>query len=319
MAKLNQMKNNSMLVRTLSGVVLLLIILLVGITGGPALFGFISAAGLVGLYELYKALGIYKKNSDIKDNLLAYIGFICAAFYYFVILLGGIFMPGSNVIVKNALLDDTVTSVFSSLDIINALAGASYINLVFVFTISVFAIMMMVYVFTFPRFNIEQVAYAFISFVYVPILMSFVYFTRVLDGGIYTVWLIFICSWVCDTCAYFAGTLLGKHKLAPILSPKKSIEGAIGGVLGSMLVAFIFGYFIEFKLFNGANNSLKYVIICFVGAIVSQVGDLAASAIKRNKEIKDYGNTIPGHGGILDRFDSVIFVAPFVFMLSYFF
>lgn len=318
------MKNNSMIIRTISGAVLLVLVLLVGILGGPVLLGFVEIVSLIGLFEIYRVLGVFNKitqdskTEDNKNNILAYAGFVVTALYFFIVAMGGITSPTTSEIIKCSLMDGTIGQMFSSFEVINSLTGAAYINLVFVFVIVMLTISFAIYVFTFPRFNIEKVAYAFISFVYVPVFMSFVYFTRSLSGGKYTIWLIFISAWVCDTCAYFVGTLLGKHKLAPVLSPKKSIEGSIGGVLGAMLVAFLFGYFVEYKLFNGANNAVKYIIICFVGSIVSQVGDLAASAIKRNKDIKDYGNLIPGHGGILDRFDSIIFVAPFVFLLSYF-
>lgn len=130
------------------------------------------------------------------------------------------------------------------------------------------------------------------------------------------VWLIFISSWICDTCAYLAGMAFGKHKLAPVLSPKKSVEGAIGGVVGSAAVGALFGWLFLDKLFVGQNMVWVIALICGVGAVISQVGDLAASGIKRNHEIKDYGKLIPGHGGIMDRFDSVLFTAPIIYYLA---
>ena len=111
--------------------------------------------------------------------------------------------------------------------------------------------------------------------------------------------------------------LIGKHKLAPILSPKKSIEGGIGGILGAALIGVLYGLAINYWG-NAAADLLQYAIICGVGGMISQIGDLAAAAIKRNHDIKDYGKLIPGHGGILDRFDSVIFTAPIIFYLSLF-
>ena len=141
-------------------------------------------------------------------------------------------------------------------------------------------------------------------------MLSFILLTRNLPDGKFIVWLIFLCSWGCDTCAYCVGMLIGKHKMAPVLSPKKSIEGAVGGVVGAALLGVIYA---------GGNTweqMLEYAVICGVGALISMVGDLAASAIKRNHEIKDYGKLIPGHGGILDRFDSVIFTAPIIYYLT---
>ena len=119
-----------------------------------------------------------------------------------------------------------------------------------------------------------------------------------------------------DTCAYCVGMLFGKHKMTPKLSPKKSVEGAVGGVIGAALLTIIYGFL--FKGSMGVDNQyiLMMALICAAGALLSMVGDLAASAIKRNYEIKDYGKLIPGHGGILDRFDSVIFTAPVIFYLS---
>lgn len=181
-----------------------------------------------------------------------------------------------------------------------------------------FLAMMSVYVLTFPKLKAVEVIAAFFSFFYAPILLSFIYLTRNMKFGIYIVWMIFISSWICDTCAYLSGMLLGKHRLAPVLSPKKSIEGAIGGVIGSTLVGALFGYFIEPVI--GYHGILYiFTVIGACGAVVSQIGDLAASAIKRNYDIKDYGKLIPGHGGIMDRFDSVIFAAPMIYFLAEFF
>lgn len=121
------------------------------------------------------------------------------------------------------------------------------------------------------------------------------------------IWLIVFSAFGTDICAYFAGVTLGKHKLCPKISPKKSIEGSIGGILGSMLLCGLFGYF-------AANEYMVHcIVIGFLGGIVSQFGDLTASIFKRKMGIKDYGNLIPGHGGILDRFDSVLFTAPLVY------
>ena len=133
--------------------------------------------------------------------------------------------------------------------------------------------------------------------------------------GRYLVWLIFLCSWGCDTCAYCVGRLFGKHKMAPVLSPKKSIEGAVGGVVGAFLLTMIYCMVFQSQM----NLSLPKIVIlsgiAAIGGLISMVGDLAASAIKRNVDLKDYGHLIPGHGGILDRFDSVIITAPIIYYL----
>ena len=170
-------------------------------------------------------------------------------------------------------------------------------------------LILFVYVFGYPKYHAEQVMAAFFGVVYVAVMLSFIYLTRSLPDGKFLVWLIFLCSWGCDTCAYCVGMLIGKHKMAPVLSPKISIEGAVGGVAGAALLGVIYAAATQGKM-------AEYALICAVGALISMVGDLAASAIKRNQNIKDYGKLIPGHGGILDRFDSVIITAPVIYYLA---
>lgn len=121
------------------------------------------------------------------------------------------------------------------------------------------------------------------------------------------VWLIVLSAFGSDVCAYFTGMAIGRHKLCPKISPKKTIEGAIGGVVGSILVCGIFGFYFANQYF------IHCLAIGAIGAVISQCGDLTASIFKRKMGIKDYGNLIPGHGGILDRFDSVLFTAPTIY------
>ena len=121
------------------------------------------------------------------------------------------------------------------------------------------------------------------------------------------IWLVFLTAFGTDIMAYFTGMALGRHKLCPKLSPKKSVEGAVGGVIGSMILCGIYGYFVF------GNGVWIGLVVGFFGSIVAQLGDLSASAFKRQMGIKDYGNLIPGHGGILDRFDSVMYTAPAVY------
>lgn len=175
---------------------------------------------------------------------------------------------------------------------------------------------MAVYVITFPKYRSEQVMAAFFCMIYAPVLLSFIYLTTCMRYGFYLVWMIFISSWVCDTCAYFTGVAFGRHKLAPVLSPKKSIEGAVGGVVGSAVVGALFSFLLVERAVPNQTVTWVFALIGGIGAAISQIGDLAASAIKRNHEIKDYGTCIPGHGGIMDRFDSVIFTAPIIYFLA---
>ena len=170
-------------------------------------------------------------------------------------------------------------------------------------------LLLFVYVFSYPKYDAGQTSAAFFGILYVAVMLSFIYLTRNLEGGQFIVWLIFICSWGCDTCAYCVGMLIGKHKMAPVLSPKKSVEGAVGGVAGAALLGAVYAAATREPVAG-------YALICAVGALISMVGDLAASAVKRNQGIKDYGKLIPGHGGILDRFDSVIITAPIIYYMA---
>lgn len=206
---------------------------------------------------------------------------------------------------------------FSLLALTGALGVASY-YLLLLFGLEAYSMMDMifilivllaVYVFSYPKYHADQVMAAFFGVIYVSVLLSYIYLTRNLKGGAFLVWLIFLCSWGCDTCAYCVGMLIGKHKMAPVLSPKKSVEGAVGGVVGAAALGAIYAAVTHGPI-------VEYAVICAVGALISMVGDLAASAIKRNRGIKDYGKLIPGHGGILDRFDSVIFTSPIIFYLA---
>lgn len=176
---------------------------------------------------------------------------------------------------------------------------------------------MFTYVISFRKIRAKQAAFAFLGIFYVAIPLSFLFRIRMLDKGIFLFILLFVCSWIADTFAYFTGMALGKHRPLVTLSPKKSVEGAIGGIVITTLVGFFYGLILD----NCTGSSIKWVFMAmsFAGSIISIFGDLAASAIKRNYDIKDYGRLIPGHGGILDRFDSMIFVAPLIYTIAYFF
>lgn len=223
-----------------------------------------------------------------------------------------------------------MTELYKIVDVHNKLLGAvGYVaalgyyallrldmkNAIMMLIIGFLVILMGVYVFSFPKYRAEQVMAVFFGMFYVAVMLSYVYQTRMLTQGVFLVWLVFICSWGCDTCAYCVGMLIGKHKMAPKLSPKKSVEGGIGGIVGAALLGAAYAAIVNHFAPQANADVLSYALICGVGGAISQIGDLAASAIKRNHEIKDYGRLIPGHGGVLDRFDSVIFTAPIIFYL----
>ncbi len=157
--------------------------------------------------------------------------------------------------------------------------------------------------------SFPEIAVALFGGVVLPIMLLSLWRIFSMEGGQFLVLLPLVAAWGSDTCALFAGMAFGKHKLAPVVSPKKTVEGAIGGVVGATLLMLLVVY-----LFNRfANLEIDYAAAALmgaVGAVIGQVGDLSFSIIKRQTGIKDYSHIFPGHGGVLDRFDSVIFVAP---------
>ncbi|URZ06638.1 phosphatidate cytidylyltransferase [Clostridium felsineum] len=161
------------------------------------------------------------------------------------------------------------------------------------------------------KYNYIDISVTILGFIYVAVFFSFIVLTDDLKHGNYFIWIIFIASWVCDTAAYYAGRFLGKTKLCPKVSPKKTIEGSIGGVLGSIIGCTVYGFVIS--KYGISLNLYHYIIIGLLCGVFSQFGDLAASSIKRHAKVKDYSNLIPGHGGILDRFDSILFTSVIVY------
>lgn len=180
-------------------------------------------------------------------------------------------------------------------------------------------VLMFIYVFSYPKYDAKQLMAAFFGTFYVGIMLSYVYQIRTIENGLYIAFLVFLCSWGCDTCAYCVGVLIGKHKMAPKLSPKKSIEGAVGGVLGAALLTALYCFVFRNNMKIGSQEIIILSVIAAIAGLISMIGDLCASAIKRNYDIKDYGHLIPGHGGVLDRFDSMIITAPIIYYLAYYF
>ncbi|MDE6313894.1 MAG: phosphatidate cytidylyltransferase [Lachnospiraceae bacterium] len=267
--------------RLISGIVLVIILAVALILGRNILWCLTLLISLVGMFELNRVL-------HNEKNILGMISYLMCILYYICLMAGE---------TKLWLL----------------IADNNYYEIV---SLTLLICIMAVYVFGFPKFKAVDVCMTYFGFFYVAVMLSFIYKIRMVeDVGIYIVWLVFICSWVCDTCAYCVGMLVGKHKLAPKLSPKKSVEGSLGGIAGSVFVGAIYGFALQSFLTTEMNPAVMFALIGAAGAVISQIGDLAASAIKRNYQVKDYGTLIPGHGGILDRFDSVIATAPIIYFL----
>ena len=255
--------------RLISGIVLVALAILLVTKGGVLLYCVTAAISLIGMFELYRVMGIEKKAPGIA-------GYLACLGYY-----GLVWFEGQH-----------------------------YVSLL---AIAALMVLMSIYVFTFPKYGTEQITVAFFGIFYLGIMLSYLYQVRAMADGKYLVWLIFLSSWGCDTFAYCAGKLFGKHKMTPKLSPKKTVEGAIGGVVGAAVLGFLYGTFFKNNMIQVINPGVISGAACAIAAVISMVGDLAASAIKRHHDIKDYGNLIPGHGGILDRFDSMIFTAPAIY------
>ena len=141
--------------------------------------------------------------------------------------------------------------------------------------------------------------------------MAIVLLRNIVPAGKYLYLLIFIGAWMTDTGAYFIGVFFGKHKLIPEVSPKKTVEGALGGILGCIVGYLVFALILN-AFFEVKVNYIGLILLAVVISVISQCGDLIASYVKRDRGIKDYGKIFPGHGGMMDRFDSIIAVAPII-------
>lgn len=228
------------------------------------------------LSELYNAFGFFKKNIP-----LAVFGYLVS----FLVLLMFVYSDG-----------------------VSAFNYAACLLLLFVYV----CVLLIYMVLSHPKTTFSDVSVSVFSIVYVVFLLSHLILIRKSDNGRLIIWVPFIIAWLSDTMAYTFGLIFGKHKLIPAVSPKKTVEGAIGGVLGGAVFMLIYGIICSYAI--GVDvNYINMIFAGISGSVLSQFGDLAASCIKREHNIKDFGTILPGHGGILDRFDSVVVAAPFVY------
>lgn len=197
---------------------------------------------------------------------------------------------------------------------VKLLVGIAFIVALYIFGVAVFAN---------KKIAVTEAGLIFaLSFYIIAAFAAIVYIHDFINNGVYVYLLAFICAWVTDSFAYFSGRLFGKHKLIPAVSPKKTVEGAIGGIVFCVIGMVVFGFVIErFFSPNGIIHA-NYLVLAISGvfiSVVSQIGDLIMSLVKRQYGIKDYGKLFPGHGGILDRFDSVLAVSLILaFICTYF-
>ncbi len=265
--------------RLLSGVVLIAVMGIAFAFGGYLLSALLMLISIVGYFELVKALCSETEKRNVNGpDLIAVISIVL---YYMAI---------------NFSSDTTY--------LIIGIGGFMVAELVW-------------FVVKFPVYSSDRIVRTVFSVIYCPVMLSFIYMIRELEGREFLVWMVLISSWGCDTLAYCAGSLFGKHHPFKALSPKKSTEGCIGGILGSALLGLLFGLFYVRKFIPDQCVEWKLSLICGLGALIGMVGDLAASGIKRNNSIKDFGHLIPGHGGVMDRFDSMILCGPAAYILTY--
>jgi len=164
------------------------------------------------------------------------------------------------------------------------------------------------------KYTVADLAVTILGAFYVCFLFWYLIMVRNLYAGLYAVWFVYLGAAATDTGAYFVGTYFGRHKLMPQISPKKTVEGALAGVLACMLVFALYGAFV-FDRYAYHNALWQYISMGLICGVIAQIGDLAASSIKRYCGIKDFGKILPGHGGILDRVDSVILIAPMIYII----
>ena len=265
--------------RLISGIVIVALAVVLLWLGGPVTGAAMMLLSVVGVFELCRVYKIEKRSPAV-------FAYIWTVLYYIILILSKHKMWGIQV---------------------SRMAMPTMISYLLV--------ILAIYVIRFPEYHDKEIMAAFMSFFYVSVMLSYIYRIREMDNGGLFVVLVFICSWGNDTLAYCTGMLFGKHKMSPVLSPKKSIEGLVGGIVGAGILGILYGLLIKDCMMDIQNLPLCLFIVCSLGAVPAVIGDLAASAIKRNNDVKDYGKLIPGHGGVLDRFDSMIFTAPIIYYL----
>lgn len=264
--------------RIITSVVCLLLFIPILVFSGmnAGYYVFISAIGLLSLIATYEICKCF----DVKKELT-----ICIPAYLF-----------------------SVTTTLLTIFFANTTKYISYVLCAgFAFVFLTFAVAM----FSKGCVKYAQAASTVATVLYAVVGFFSIIALRYSEMGSYLYLLVFIGAWATDIGAYFMGKFFGKHKLIPRVSPNKTVEGAIGGVLGCIVGYMIFGVYIE-QIHSLKANYLALAILAVCIAVISQIGDLIASYIKREQGIKDYGNLFPGHGGVMDRFDSIIAVSPII-------
>ncbi len=266
--------------RIASAVVAIAMLAVIVYLGGLAIGTAVFVLALIGIFEFYRAL----EKGGFKP--IYPVGFLACLPLLYLAVTG--FSPDSS-------------GWYENIPVSLVVSIGAFVLLVLLFCLLIFSE---------GKYSAADISVTVLGIAYVVFLFSFVTLARNLVNGYLYIWLIFIGAWATDTFAYFTGVTLGKTKILPKVSPKKSLEGSIGGVAGCIAAMLLFGLYFrsvhEMPLYH-------FIILGAICGTVSQIGDWAASAVKRAVNIKDYGNIMPGHGGVLDRVDSILFVAPAVY------
>ncbi|TYQ13032.1 UNVERIFIED_CONTAM: phosphatidate cytidylyltransferase [Acetivibrio alkalicellulosi] len=277
-----------MKIRITSAIVGLAALILVVLAGKVVLSLAVSLICIVALNEFYKSI------SDAQYRPVKSIGYLSCL---------GLFLLG---------FEYSLSELKTYLE---PLLSIQYL-LFLIFIVTVFLLAFIV--FFKGKYNIVDISLTFFSIFYITFMFSFIILTRNLNNGSFYIVFIFIGAWATDTFAYFSGRLFGKRKLIPSVSPKKTVEGAIGGAVGCALMTVLYGIYLTNNNIINGTPIYYFAILGLLCGVMSQLGDLAASSIKRFVNVKDFGSIMPGHGGALDRFDSILFCAPTVYFYLYF-
>ena len=262
--------------RLISAIVLIGILAAVLFSGSLFAWGFVAIVAIAANWELNRALKIFPEDKKVNAPVLAgmiIIAVMCVLMHYF---------------------DFALCAIMGTVLYLNILLG--------------------VLVFKHDKYSSQSIAIMIFAFVYAGIFPTFIGAIRdKFEAGAYLTWLVLIIPVASDTFAYLIGSKFGKHKLMPKVSPKKSIEGSVAGIVAAVVLTGLYACFMARHIAAREGFAAACMLLALICAPLSQIGDLAASAIKREQGIKDYSNLIPGHGGALDRIDAIIFIAPIAY------
>ncbi len=267
-----------MLIRTITSAVLVAVLLPIFLFSEYIIYPItIALIASIAVFELLRVIGMHK---TWRISLPAYL--VAAALPLFT---HDIFLKGCIEYQKTYLL---------------IAAAVLFIYMLYLMAMAVFSK---------GKLKFGKAAEVFMSVTYIAMSFTALSLLRYLDNGAFCFVLVFMAAWGTDVGAYLVGCAIGKHKLIPEVSPKKSVEGAVGGVVFALLIFLLYGFIVDKAVDDISVNYLLLGVCAPILSVVSQIGDLIASVIKREYGIKDYGRILPGHGGIMDRFDSILVVS----------